>query len=536
MKTALYRKYRPTTFDGVIGQDVIVTTLTNQIRKGAVSHAYLFTGSRGTGKTSCAKIFARAVNCLSPVNGSPCGKCEVCRALASPSNLDIVEMDAASNNGVDKIRDLRESVGYLPAAGKYKVYIIDEVHMLSGSAFNALLKTLEEPPAHVVFVLCTTEVHKLPATILSRCMRFDFRLVATDKLFALVKDIFAKEGVKAEDKAIMHIARLGEGSVRDTLSIADRCMSAADTLTYELVLDITGAGSGEETAELLEAVLKSDAGAVITRVEKLAAAGKSVSQISRELTVYARDLILLMTSGESGPTASAETLARMKGLAALTSAPFLVRFIRTLGGADAEIRYSSAPRIVLESALLSLCAGMSAPERAAETPVASPVIAPVRESAPQAAPAAHEAVAPREAAARPAAPRPEPKKRDPEEILMRTPCDDKTLGVLGYIRQKLRKNGHLRIFGEYSELKDNRTRLYGNEFYVFANSGSYLTFAEPESMKIVQGILDELGAGYKLRVEKPGTEGADVLEQILAATEGLDVEVVDGKGKRITGR
>ena len=156
MKTALYRKYRPTTFDGVIGQDVIVTTLTNQIRKGAVSHAYLFTGSRGTGKTSCAKIFARAVNCLSPVNGSPCGKCEVCRALASPSNLDIVEMDAASNNGVDKIRDLRESVGYLPAAGKYKVYIIDEVHMLSGSEFNALLKTLEEPPAHVVFVLCTT--------------------------------------------------------------------------------------------------------------------------------------------------------------------------------------------------------------------------------------------------------------------------------------------------------------------------------------------------------------------------------------------
>lgn len=460
---------------------------------------------------------------------------DICEEIAEGRSLDVLEIDGASNRGIDHIRDLRDNVRFAPSRGNFRIVYIDEVHMLTKESFNALLKTLEEPPAHVVFVLCTTEVHKLPATILSRCMRFDFRLVATDKLFALVKDIFAKEGVKAEDKAIMHIARLGEGSVRDTLSIADRCMSAADTLTYELVLDITGAGSGEETAELLEAVLKSDAGAVITRVEKLAAAGKSVSQISRELTVYARDLILLMTSGESGPTASAETLARMKGLAALTSAPFLVRFIRTLGGADAEIRYSSAPRIVLESALLSLCAGMSAPERVAETPVAAPVIAPVRESAPQAAPAAHEA-APREAAARPTAPRPEPKKRDPEEILMRTPCDDKTLGVLGYIRQKLRKNGHLRIFGEYSELKDNRTRLYGNEFYVFANSGSYLTFAEPESMKIVQGILDELGAGYKLRVEKPGTEGADVLEQILAATEGLDVEVVDGKGKRITGR
>ena len=198
MKTALYRKYRPSTFDGVIGQDVIVSTLVHQIERGALSHAYLFTGSRGTGKTSCAKIFARAVNCKHPVNGSPCGECEVCKALASPSNLDIVEMDAASNNGVDKIRELRENIDYMPSVGKYKVYIVDEVHMLSPGAFNALLKTLEEPPAHVIFVLCTTEVHKLPATILSRCMRFDFRLVPLDKLAALVADIFAKEGVKAD--------------------------------------------------------------------------------------------------------------------------------------------------------------------------------------------------------------------------------------------------------------------------------------------------------------------------------------------------
>lgn len=522
MKTALYRKYRPSTFDGVIGQDVIVTTLTNQIRKGVVSHAYLFTGSRGTGKTSCAKIFARAVNCLHPKNGSPCGECEVCRALASPNNLDIVEMDAASNNGVDKIRDLRESVGYMPAAGKYKIYIIDEVHMLSGSAFNALLKTLEEPPAHVVFILCTTEVHKLPATILSRCMRFDFKLVSTEKLFDLLKDIYAREGVVAEDKAMMHIARLGEGSVRDTLSLADRCMNAADRLTYELVLEITGSGSREETAELLEAVVSSDVGGIIRRVEKAAANGKSVSQISRELTVYARDLMLLLTSGEEGLALPPDALARMKGLASQTNVPFLVRLVRTVGGADAEIRYSTSPRIVLESALLSLCTSVSlAPGQPSRETSAAPNVPPRAEQiAPPQTNVRESAPAPKQTSVRESVPEPNGNG-----------TDDRSLGILGHIRAKLRRGGNVRLFGEFSALPPERVRLVGRRFYVFGDSGSYLTFADRENFDAVQEILNELG-GYELAVEKL-KEGASVLEQILAATEGLDVTVVDSRGKRL---
>ena len=516
MKTALYRKYRPSTFDEVIGQDVIVTTLTNQIKKGAVSHAYLFTGSRGTGKTSCAKIFARAVNCLHPKNGSPCGECEVCRALASPSNLDIVEMDAASNNGVDKIRDLRESVGYMPASGKYKVYIIDEVHMLSGSAFNALLKTLEEPPAHVVFVLCTTEVHKLPATILSRCMRFDFKLVPTEKLFELIKKIFALEGAKAEDAALMHIARLGEGSVRDTLSIGDRCLNASDNLTYELALEITGTGSSEETARLMDAVVSSDVGGVLSQVEALAGAGKSVTQISRELTVFARDLMLIIAGG-TRPTATEDTLEKMRAIAARTDLPFLVIFIRTLGGADAELRYSTSPRIVLESALLSLCASVSlAP--------ASPAPAPQPGGRPTAKPYAQPAPAP---AAQAAAPQPAAQPR-PSAVV-----DDRTLGVLGYVRSRLRKGGNVRLFGEYSSLPDANVRVSGSDFAVFVDGGSYLTFAEPENMRAVQEILDGMGAGYRLRVERLADNGASVLDQILEALGGLDVEVVDGRGKRL---
>ena len=233
----LYRKYRSQKFEDVIGQDPIITTLTNQIKRGRIGHAYLFTGSRGVGKTSCARIFARAVNCLHPVNGSPCGECEVCKTLAA-DNVDIIEMDAASNNGVDDARDIREKVKYMPVACKYKVYIIDEVHMLTGGAFNALLKTIEEPPDHVIFILATTEPQKLPQTILSRCIRFDFRLVPTDVLAKHIARIYDAEGIKYTADAVEEIARLGEGSVRDALSVADTLASAADEITTDVVLSL----------------------------------------------------------------------------------------------------------------------------------------------------------------------------------------------------------------------------------------------------------------------------------------------------------
>jgi len=212
---ALYRKYRPTTFEGLVGQEHIVKTLVNQISSERLGHAYLFTGTRGTGKTSAAKIFAKAINCLNPINGSPCGKCECCKALSDPSNIDVIEIDAASNNGVNEIRELREKVQYPPVSCKYKVYIVDEVHMLTGAAFNALLKTLEEPPKHAVFILATTEVHKIPATILSRCMRFDFRLIPPEKIAQLISSIYDEQGKSYEKEAVFAIAKAGEGSIRE---------------------------------------------------------------------------------------------------------------------------------------------------------------------------------------------------------------------------------------------------------------------------------------------------------------------------------
>lgn len=237
---SLYRKFRPNSFESVIGQEAVTKTLANQIKTGRIGHAYLFTGSRGVGKTTCARIFAKAINCLNPENGSPCEKCRCCTELSSP-NMDIIEIDAASNNGVDDARAIRDNVSYPPVIGKYKVYIIDEVHMLTGSAFNALLKTLEEPPAHAVFILATTEAHKLPATILSRCMRFDFRLVSTSEIADRVASIYDSEGKAYERSAVNYIAAAAEGSVRDALSLAETCMSLSQgKLTYADVLAATG--------------------------------------------------------------------------------------------------------------------------------------------------------------------------------------------------------------------------------------------------------------------------------------------------------
>lgn len=350
--SALYRKYRPQKFEDVIAQQHITRTLVNQIEKGKITHAYLFTGSRGTGKTTCARIFARAINCLSPENGSPCGKCEVCKAL-SGGNIDIIELDAASNNGVDQIREIVDNVAYPPVAGKYKVYIVDEVHMLSGAAFNALLKTLEEPPAHAVFVLATTEVHKLPATVLSRCMRFDFRLVPAPVLKEHLKKIYAAEGVKAEDSALDLIVAAAEGSVRDMLSVADRCMNYSDDLSYGDVLGVLGATGRESTRSLLGAIARSDVGATLGGVNEACSAGKSVGLIAKDLCSYARDLLVLKTvPSDGGVLGSADEIEKMRLEAQNYSADFLVSVVNIFSAADTELRYSVSPRIALECAAL----------------------------------------------------------------------------------------------------------------------------------------------------------------------------------------
>lgn len=355
---ALYRKYRPQIFDDVIGQDHIVNTLRNQILKDKISHAYLFTGTRGTGKTSTAKIFARAVNCTQAKthNGNPCGECSACKALAE-TNMDIIEMDAASNNGVDYARDIREKVQYPPVNGRYKVYIIDEVHMLSVGAFNALLKTLEEPPEHALFILCTTEVHKIPATILSRCMRFDFRLVPTSQLAELVAKIYDKEGKKYTKEAVAAIAQAGEGSVRDCVSIADRCYSVSDgKLTYDEVMSVLGVSSRDSIAHLAEAVLKNDAGEILTEIDSLVTNGKDVARLSKDLSLYMRDLLTvkLCRNAKDMLCLPAEAFETLQNVANLATDKKLLYAIDVLANLENSLRHALSPRMLLEASALKI--------------------------------------------------------------------------------------------------------------------------------------------------------------------------------------
>lgn len=357
MYLALYRKYRPKTFNEVIGQDHIVKTLINQIKLDKISHAYLFCGSRGTGKTSTAKIFAKAINCVGSKDGSPCLECDVCKSLDG-TNIDVLEIDAASNNGVDEIRDLREKVKYPPVVGKYKVYIIDEVHMLSTSAFNALLKTLEEPPAHTVFVLATTEVHKLPATILSRCLRFDFKLVSLEELSSLLKKVLESENVKYDEQAINIIARAGEGSVRDTLSIADRCVSfAGDELTYQKVLAVLGVSEREILIKVTDHILTKSVGEALVELDSVLSGGKSPLVFSNDLISYFRDLLLVYTLGDASReivVVKDDIFEKMKAQATKENYAVIVKAIEVLSEIEQELRYSVQPRIVLETAIIKI--------------------------------------------------------------------------------------------------------------------------------------------------------------------------------------
>ncbi len=366
MYLALYRKYRPRTFGEVVGQDHIVKTLINQIKFDKISHAYLFTGSRGTGKTSTAKIFAKAINCLHPVDGSPCGECEVCKALDG-TNMDVLEIDAASNNGVDEIRDLREKVKYPPVVGKYKVYIIDEVHMLSTSAFNALLKTLEEPPSHTVFILATTEVHKLPATILSRCIRFDFRLVSLEDLSSLLKKILKEEGVTYDEQAINVIARAGEGSVRDTLSIADRCVSfAGSDLTYEKVVSVLGVSERDTLISVSEKMLEKNVGETLVLLDKVLSQGKSPLVFASDMISYFRDLLLIYSLKEKAReivVVKDDVYEKMKAQATDGNYSEILKAIEVLSEIEQDLRYSVQPRIILETAVIKIMSESSLIQR-----------------------------------------------------------------------------------------------------------------------------------------------------------------------------
>lgn len=357
--TALYRKFRPQEFEDVKGQEHIVTTLKNQIKADRIGHAYLFCGTRGTGKTTIAKIFAKAVNCEHPVEGSPCGECPTCKAIAAGTSMNVIEIDAASNNGVDNIREIREEVAYSPTEGKYKVYIIDEVHMLSIGAFNALLKTLEEPPSYVIFILATTEAHKIPITILSRCQRYDFRRITIDTIADRLTELMEVEQVEVEEKAIRYIAKAGDGSMRDALSLLDQCIAfyLGQKLTYDHVLEVLGAVDTEVFSQMLRKIMEKDIPGVIGLLEELIVQGREPGQFVTDFTWYLRNLLLVQSSDnmEDVLDISSDNLALMKEEAKMIDAGQLMRYIRVFSELSNQIRYATQKRVMIEIALIKLC-------------------------------------------------------------------------------------------------------------------------------------------------------------------------------------
>lgn len=356
--TALYRKWRPPIFDDVKGQDPIVSALRNQINTGRVGHAYLFCGTRGTGKTSVAKIFARAVNCEHPVNGNPCNNCSSCNAVNQGNSVNVMEIDAASNNGVDNIREIRDEVRYAPTEGHYKVYIIDEVHMLSTGAFNALLKTLEEPPAHVIFILATTEAHKIPITVLSRCQRYDFRRISADVIAARLAELTAGEAVEIEDRALRYISRKADGSLRDSISLLDQCIAFhyGEMLTYEKVLNVLGAASYDLFGSLLEAALDGRTADCIGLIDGIVMQGRELGQLVSDFIWYLRNIMLLKASDLDADTleVSEEELLELGKMSRRISEDTLLRYIRVFSELSGKIRFAADKRVLLEMAFIKL--------------------------------------------------------------------------------------------------------------------------------------------------------------------------------------
>jgi DNA polymerase-3 subunit gamma/tau len=356
--TALYREWRPGTFDEVVGQDHVVRILKNQIKTERISHAYLFCGPRGTGKTSTAKIFAKAINCTDPREGNPCGHCQVCNVIDSENNMDVIEIDAASHTGVENIREIRDKVKYPPSAGRYRVYIIDEVHMLSTSAFNAFLKTLEEPPEHIVFILATTEPHRLPSTILSRCQRHDFRRISLGVIMDRLRTIANSVGVEVDDQALETISRWSEGGMRDSISLLDQCMSfSGSSVTESDVLAILGTAGREFLFDVVDNIMMGNISALLIQVDNLMEEGRDIAAFLKDLIYHLRNLLITKICDD--PTGlldvSQSTLEQYRQQSSRMDQSRLIRSIEILSELDADIRWSTKPRIMLEMAMVKIC-------------------------------------------------------------------------------------------------------------------------------------------------------------------------------------
>ncbi len=356
---ALYRKFRPDNFKDVKGQEHIVTTLKNQITADRVGHAYLFCGTRGTGKTTVAKLFAKTVNCENPVDGNPCGVCPSCKAIAAGASMSVIEIDAASNNGVDNIREIIDEVAFAPADGKYKVYIIDEVHMLSIGAFNALLKTLEEPPSYCIFILATTDPQKVPITILSRCQRYDFHRITVDTITDRLEELTSIENVSVEPRALRYIAKVADGSMRDALSLLDQCIAFhfGETLTFDMVLNVLGAVDTAVFSDLFRMVYKQDVLGCLSILEKAVMSGRELNQFVLDFTWYLRNILIVQTTENASDILdiSSENLERLVEEAGMCDTQIVMRYIRVFSELSNSMRYASQKRIMVEMALIKLC-------------------------------------------------------------------------------------------------------------------------------------------------------------------------------------
>ena len=401
MYQVLYRKYRPRVFADVYGQDHVTSTLKNEIKEGRISHAYLFTGSRGTGKTTCAKILAKAVNCPNAVDGEPCNACEICKGLDNGTIYDVVEIDAASNNGVDNIRDLREEVNYTPTRGKYRVYIIDEVHMLSTGAFNALLKTLEEPPAHVIFILATTEVHKLPATILSRCQRFDFKRIQPETMAVRLQQVAGLEGMELAPDAATLIARIADGALRDGLSILDQCAGRSKQITAQLVSEVAGLAGREALYRLSDAVLARDSSAAVEELAQLHENSYDMERLCVEMINHFRNFMMVKTVKKSRELiiCTDDEYKHIEASAGQFTLAQILRGLDLFQSTLVKIKGGATPRIEMEMAFVRLCEPkletdpdainqrLSALERAVQNGVPAAPVKTVQSPAPTARPA-----------------------------------------------------------------------------------------------------------------------------------------------------
>ena len=427
MYQVLYRKYRPRVFADVYGQDHVTSTLKNEIKEGRISHAYLFTGSRGTGKTTCAKILAKAVNCPNAVDGEPCNTCEICKGLDSGTIYDVVEIDAASNNGVDNIRDLREEVNYTPTRGKYRVYIIDEVHMLSTGAFNALLKTLEEPPAHVIFILATTEVHKLPATILSRCQRFDFKRIQPETMAVRLQQVAGLEGMELAPDAATLIARIADGALRDGLSILDQCAGRSKQITAQLVSEVAGLAGREALYRLSDAVLARDSSAAVEELAQLHENSYDMERLCVEMINHFRNFMMVKTVKKSRELiiCTDDEYKHIEESAGQFTLAQILRGLDLFQSTLVKIKGGATPRIEMEMAFVRLCEPkletdpdainqrLSALERAVQNGVPATSVKAVQSPAPAARPAPAQPTVPPTPQPAPAAAAPAP---EPEPV------------------------------------------------------------------------------------------------------------------------